>query len=84
MEHSAHPPMPDLEICEINLLRGPNVWANYPVLEAWVDLGSLNDASSDEVPGFNERLKSWLPGSVSYTHLRSPRDRTRSRMPSSA
>ena len=36
--------MPDLEICEINLLRGPNVWANYPVLEAWVDLGSLNDA----------------------------------------
>lgn len=58
--------MPDLEICEINLLRGPNVWANYPVLEAWVDLGSLNDASSDEVPGFNERLKSWLPGLIEH------------------
>jgi len=58
--------MPDLEICEINLLRGPNVWANYPVLEAWVDLGSLNDASSDELPGFNERLKSWLPGMIEH------------------
>ena len=66
MAHSAHPKMPDLEICEINLLRGPNVWANYPVLEAWVDLGSLNDASSDEVPGFNERLKSWLPGLIEH------------------
>ncbi|KAB2638312.1 MAG: cyanophycin synthetase [Verrucomicrobia bacterium] len=58
--------MPDLEICEINLLRGPNVWANYPVLEAWVDLGGLNDASSDELPGFNERLKSWLPGLIEH------------------
>jgi len=58
--------MPDLEICEINLLRGPNVWANYPVLEAWVDLGNLNDASSDEQPGFNERLKAWLPGLIEH------------------
>ena len=58
--------MPALEICEINLLRGPNVWANYPVLEAWVDLGSLKDASSDEVPGFNERLKTWLPGLIEH------------------
>ena len=58
--------MPDLEICEINLLRGPNVWANYPVLEAWVDLGGLKDASSDELPGFNERLKSWLPGLIEH------------------
>ncbi len=58
--------MPDLEICEINLLRGPNVWANYPVLEAWVDLGGLKDASSDELPGFNDRLKSWLPGLIEH------------------
>ncbi|MEI7911107.1 MAG: cyanophycin synthetase [Verrucomicrobiota bacterium] len=58
--------MPDLEICEISLLRGPNVWANYPVLEAWVDLGSLKDASSDEIPGFNERLKAWLPGLIEH------------------
>lgn len=58
--------MPDLDIREIHILRGPNIWANYPVLEAWVDLGSLNDASSEEIPGFNERLKSWLPGMIEH------------------
>ncbi len=58
--------MPDLDIREIHLLRGPNIWANYPVLEAWVDLGSLKDASSEEITGFNERLKSWLPGMIEH------------------
>ena len=58
--------MPDLDIREIHLLRGPNIWANYPVLEAWVDLGSLKDASSEEIPGFNERLKTWLPGMIEH------------------
>ena len=58
--------MADLDIREIHILRGPNIWANYPVLEAWVDLGSLNDASSDEVPGFNDRLKTWLPGMIEH------------------
>lgn len=58
--------MPDLDIREIHLLRGPNIWANYPVMEAWVDLGSLKDTGSDEVQGFNERLKSWLPGMIEH------------------
>jgi len=58
--------MPDLDIREIHLLRGPNIWANYPVLDAWVDLGGLNDASSEEIPGFNDRLKSWLPGMIEH------------------
>lgn len=58
--------MPDLDIREIHILRGPNIWANYPVLEAWVDLGSLKDTGSDEVSGFNERLKSWLPGMIEH------------------
>jgi cyanophycin synthetase len=58
--------MSDLDIREVHILRGPNIWANYPVLEAWVDLGSLNDASSDEVPGFNDRLKAWLPGMIEH------------------
>lgn len=58
--------MPDLDIREIHILRGPNIWANYPVMEAWVDLGGLKDASSEEVPGFNARLKAWLPGMVEH------------------
>lgn len=58
--------MPDLDFREIHLLRGPNIWANYPVMEAWVDLGRLKDTGSDEVPGLNERLKSWLPGMIEH------------------
>lgn len=58
--------MPDIDIIQIHLLRGPNVWANFPVLEAWVDLGALKDTGSDEVPGFNDRLKAWLPGLIEH------------------
>jgi cyanophycin synthetase len=47
-------------------LRGPNLWAYFPVIEAWVDLGKWNDTSSDSVPGFNERLMSWLPGLIEH------------------
>ncbi len=53
--------MPDLEIRNIHILRGPNLWTNDPVVEAWVDLGSLTDASSKDVPGFSARLVAWLP-----------------------
>ncbi len=42
-------------------MRGPNIWAKYPVLEAWVELGDLKDSPSDEMPGFNDRIMNWLP-----------------------
>jgi cyanophycin synthetase len=47
-------------------LRGPNVWARFPVLEAWVDLEELKDSPSDELPGFNERLMAWLPSLIEH------------------
>jgi len=59
-------PLPDLNIREIHILRGPNIWANFPVLEAWVDVGDRKVASSVEIPGFNDRLKSWLPGMINH------------------
>ena len=47
--------------------------------------GSITDFSSDEgAPLFGWQLREILSDPVSYTHLRAPRDRTRSRMPSSA
>jgi cyanophycin synthetase len=55
-----------MEFRRIRLLDGPNVWANFPVLEAWVDLGSLKDSPSDELPGFNERLQAWLPSLIEH------------------
>jgi cyanophycin synthetase len=55
-----------VEFRKVLALRGPNIWANFPVLEAWVDLGELNDASSELIPGFNDRLKSWLPTMIEH------------------
>jgi cyanophycin synthetase len=50
-----------MELIKVLALRGPNIWARFPVLEAWIDLGPLKNARSDELPGFNARLMSWLP-----------------------
>jgi cyanophycin synthetase len=55
-----------MEFRKILTLRGPNVWANFPVLEAWVDLGPYNESCSSEIPGFNDRIKSWLPSMVQH------------------
>jgi cyanophycin synthetase len=55
-----------MEIRKVRVLRGPNIWASFPVLEAWVDLGALKDSSSEEVPGFNDRLMSWLPTLIEH------------------
>jgi cyanophycin synthetase len=55
-----------MEFRKVLALRGPNIWANFPVLEAWLDLGPLKDSPSDELPGFNERLKTWLPTLIEH------------------
>jgi cyanophycin synthetase len=55
-----------MEFRKILALRGPNLWANFPVLEAWVDLGPYKDCSSDEQPGFNDRLMAWLPTMIEH------------------
>ncbi len=55
-----------MEVTRFLALRGPNIWANFPVMEAWVDLGEWNDLSSDMIPGFTERLMKWLPGLIEH------------------
>jgi cyanophycin synthetase len=55
-----------MEFRKVRALRGPNIWANFPVLEAWLDLGRLKDSPSDELPGFNDRLMTWLPTLVEH------------------
>ncbi|MBX7166865.1 MAG: cyanophycin synthetase, partial [Pirellulales bacterium] len=55
-----------MEFRRVRALRGPNVWANFPVLEALVDLGPWKDSPSDELPGFNERLMRWLPSMIEH------------------
>ena len=54
-----------MEFRKVLALRGPNVWANFPVLEAWVDLGDL-DRPCNEFPGFADRLMSWMPTMIEH------------------
>ena len=55
-----------MDIQQILVLRGPNVWANFPVIEVLVDLRPDLDVPSNTFPGFNERLKSWLPTMIEH------------------
>jgi cyanophycin synthetase len=50
-----------MEFRKVLALRGPNIWALSPVLEAWVDLKELKDSPSNTLPGFVDRLLAWLP-----------------------
>lgn len=55
-----------MEFLEVMSLRGPNIWTYRPVLEAWVDIGPLEDSPSNTIPGFYERLSSWLPSLIEH------------------
>ncbi len=55
-----------IEIVNVITLRGPNIWTYRPVLEAWVDIGALEDCPSNTIPGFYERLTAWLPGLIEH------------------
>lgn len=51
----------DIRILKVTYLRGPNIWTYRPTLEAWIDIGDLEDCPSNTLPGFYERLTAWLP-----------------------
>jgi cyanophycin synthetase len=55
-----------MQFCKLLALRGPNIWAQFPVLEAWLDLGDLKESPSNKLPGFNERLMRGLPSLVEH------------------
>ncbi|MGA9396563.1 MAG: cyanophycin synthetase [Azonexus sp.] len=56
----------DIIIRDIVSLRGPNIWTYRPVLEAWVDIGELEDFPSNKIPGLYERLTAWLPSLIEH------------------
>src|SRR3990167_5439647 len=45
----------NIEILRVTHLRGPNIWTYRPVIEAWVDIGELENHPSNTIPGFYER-----------------------------
>lgn len=56
----------DIKFLRINYLAGPNIWTYRPVIEAWLDIGELEDYPSNLLPGFTTRLTTWLPGLVEH------------------
>ncbi|PWF48002.1 cyanophycin synthetase [Massilia glaciei] len=56
----------DIAFLRVTHLRGPNIWTYRPVIEAWLDLGELEDFPSDTLPGLYERLLASLPGLVEH------------------
>src|SRR5262249_45863625 len=50
-----------MDIIRIRALRGPNVWASFAVLEAWVHAGRFSGATFQSIPGFMTRLAAWIP-----------------------
>lgn len=55
-----------MKFLKVMSLQGPNIWTYRPVLEAWVDIGALEDSPSNTIPGFYERLSSWLPSLIEH------------------
>ncbi len=56
----------DIEFLKITHLSGPNMWTYRPVLEALIDIHDLEDFPSNTIPGFYERLSTWLPSLVEH------------------
>jgi cyanophycin synthetase len=56
----------DIVFRKIVPLRGPNIWTYRPVLEAWVDIGELEDFPSNKIPGYYERLSAMLPSLIEH------------------
>lgn len=47
-------------------LRGPNVWAQFPVFEVRLDIREYEHIPSNDIPGFNDRLMGWLPTMIEH------------------
>jgi cyanophycin synthetase len=50
-----------LQVSRIRALRGPNYWRLAPVIACDVQLGTLEQVSSADIPGFYERLTEAIP-----------------------
>ena len=56
----------NIEFLRMSYLRGPNIWTYRSVMEALIDIGELEDFPSNLLPGFNDRLKAWLPQMIEH------------------
>lgn len=55
-----------MQIQQVVALKGPNIWANFPVLQARVHLEHYEELPSNKLPGFTDRLMEWLPSLIEH------------------
>lgn len=51
----------ELRITRLRAVRGPNFWRLAPVIACDLTLGELEETTSNDIPGFNERLLALVP-----------------------
>ena len=51
----------EFRVSRVRALRGPNYWRLAPVIASDVRLGSLEEVTSQQIPGFCERLLTYVP-----------------------
>jgi len=51
-----------MDIRKTQALRGPNIWAQFPMLETWIELSETTNRPSHAYPGLRDRIRNWLPG----------------------
>ena len=56
----------EIKFTRVTYLRGPNIWTYRPVIEAWVEIGELEQHPSNTIPGLTDRLTAWLPSLVEH------------------
>jgi hypothetical protein len=59
---SAASALREISLRELTVLRGPSVWAAFPLTRLEVELGSFDELSSAELPWVTESLLAALPG----------------------
>ncbi|MFX7548860.1 hypothetical protein ABTJ50_21200, partial [Acinetobacter baumannii] len=60
------PHMKNIEFLRFLNLKGPNIWTYRSALEVWIDIGELEDFPSNTIPGFVDRLTTWLPTLIEH------------------
>jgi cyanophycin synthetase len=55
-----------IKILQMKHIRGPNMWCWVEVVEAWIDIGDLEDYPSDQIPGFYDRLVQAMPSIIEH------------------
>ncbi|MES2493338.1 MAG: cyanophycin synthetase [Pseudomonadota bacterium] len=55
-----------LRVLEHAVYRGPNLFANRPMIRIQIDLGTLEEWPTNRLPGFTDRLLAALPGLLDH------------------